>query len=350
MEQTKRKYRGIEDVYEAEAEIKRSADHPPQPSGGQNASGTLAVLPAAPDSYTSTSAQAHPRPTPGPVTPSRDFYKRPNSLERVAVSAGIFPGGTKNTYDVLYQRTRGAVVPVRSIQATKRQLMSWADVCNEKTIEAHLKHLCGVGLLKRTGSLGDNKGQYYEVFTPEELGLEEEDSTPPQPRPTPGPPPAQKLAPPQAQKLPPGGLGNPLENTGTYADDKTFLKTDEEIDDDEGFAPLARAAEEVMGKPALRESWRELAELLAVELKIAAGRTTVSSAPAFLTEHLRRRLWKKDKRQMTEEGKAELRPSLAGLDASKCPDCRGTGMWYPEGYEKGVARCRHEKLTAEEEK
>jgi hypothetical protein len=31
-------------------------------------------------------------------------------------------------------------------------------------------------------------------------------------------------------------------------------------------------------------------------------------------------------------------------DYSDCPDCHGTGMWYPEGYEKGVAKCRHEKL------
>ena len=32
-------------------------------------------------------------------------------------------------------------------------------------------------------------------------------------------------------------------------------------------------------------------------------------------------------------------------DYSKCPDCQGTGMWYPEGYDKGVAKCRHEKLS-----
>ena len=36
--------------------------------------------------------------------------------------------------------------------------------------------------------------------------------------------------------------------------------------------------------------------------------------------------------------------------SGQMPDCFGTGMWYPEGYEKGVARCQHEKLTAEEEK
>lgn len=32
------------------------------------------------------------------------------------------------------------------------------------------------------------------------------------------------------------------------------------------------------------------------------------------------------------------------FDASLCPDCKGTGMWYPEGYEKGAAKCRHERL------
>jgi hypothetical protein len=32
------------------------------------------------------------------------------------------------------------------------------------------------------------------------------------------------------------------------------------------------------------------------------------------------------------------------LDASKCPDCFGTGMYYPDGFDKGVARCTHERL------
>jgi hypothetical protein len=32
-------------------------------------------------------------------------------------------------------------------------------------------------------------------------------------------------------------------------------------------------------------------------------------------------------------------------DAPNCPDCFGTGMWYPEGFDKGVARCRHERLS-----
>ncbi len=31
-------------------------------------------------------------------------------------------------------------------------------------------------------------------------------------------------------------------------------------------------------------------------------------------------------------------------DYSDCPDCRGVGMWYPEGFEKGVAKCLHVKI------
>jgi hypothetical protein len=31
-------------------------------------------------------------------------------------------------------------------------------------------------------------------------------------------------------------------------------------------------------------------------------------------------------------------------DYSACPDCQGRGLWWPEGYERGVAKCKHEKL------
>jgi hypothetical protein len=31
-------------------------------------------------------------------------------------------------------------------------------------------------------------------------------------------------------------------------------------------------------------------------------------------------------------------------DYSDCPDCRGVGMWYPDGFDKGVAKCNHLKL------
>ena len=93
--------------------------------------------------------------------------------------------------------------------------------------------------------------------------------------------------------------------------------------------------------------WRELAEVLVVELRIAAGRTTVSNVPAFLAEYLRRRLWKVDKKRATGIAvELEQGSQLALSDEAKrtCPDCAGTNFWYPEGPDKGVAKCKHTKL------
>jgi hypothetical protein len=126
--------------------------------------------------------------------------------------------------------------------------------------------------------------------------------------------------------------------------------------DDEAYAlllsRLQQAVRDVTGRESTStdaERWGEFADLLITELKIAAGRTgSVSSVPAFLTEHLRRRLWKKEKRQLEEEV-AEHKASDPAIkvDASQCPDCFGTGMYYPEGFDKGVARCLHVKLPTE---
>lgn len=32
-------------------------------------------------------------------------------------------------------------------------------------------------------------------------------------------------------------------------------------------------------------------------------------------------------------------------DFSNCPDCEGRGYWWPEGFEKGVAKCKHKRLV-----
>jgi hypothetical protein len=125
--------------------------------------------------------------------------------------------------------------------------------------------------------------------------------------------------------------------------------------DDEAFAgfltEFKTVVRELTGKDpnrAERERYRELAQVLLTELRIAAGRTTVSSVPSFLAEHLRRRLWKMDKRQAQAEGK-ELpdQPRTTNIipEGQTCPDCNNTGWWYPNGTEKGVARCKHDRLT-----
>ncbi len=37
------------------------------------------------------------------------------------------------------------------------------------------------------------------------------------------------------------------------------------------------------------------------------------------------------------------------LDTSACPDCNGTGFYYPKGTEGGVAKCKHQRLRQESE-
>ena len=136
-------------------------------------------------------------------------------------------------------------------------------------------------------------------------------------------------------------------HSGAASSSNQYLRAD----DDEALAAfnsaLKQAAKQITGKepaPGEAERWKELADVLVTELKIAAGRTSVSSVPSFLAEHLRRRLFKKDRAQLASEEKSGQEPAV-NVDASKCPDCYGTGMWYPGGYEKGVARCCHEKLS-----
>jgi hypothetical protein len=263
---------------------------------------------------------------------------------------GHFPGTSYKLYNALYQRTRGAIVPVRTIQATKRELMEWSNIRSKNTIAVNLQILLANGWIHRTLEIGDHGGSVYEVLIPEELlNLTRPDPT--QPIPT------QQLGLDPTQQSGWDGLGKVVENEATYVEPKTFIKTKINTDDDEAFADFTAAvkkkAKEITGRePSKAEAarWAEVAEVLMTELKIAAGRTTISSVPAFLAEHLRRRLWKKEKRQLEAEA-AEQKASAPTrkVDASMCPNCFGTGMYYPNGFDKGVARCPHSKLLAESE-
>lgn len=288
---------------------------------------------------------AQSQPKPSPIAPERNFNKRANSLEHSALPSGHFPGASKKIYDALYVRTRGAVVPARTVQARHRELLAWSGVKDVKTIKTHLNKLREMGLVTWMTLKGEHEGSFYEVFLPEEANLDLAQSQP-------NPSPAQKTDLDLAQKTDWAGLPNLVDSQRLNSHDKTSFKTNtENNDDDEAFAEfnaaLKIAAREVTGRePSQAEAarWVELAEVLVTELKIAAGRTTVSSVPAFLAEHLRRRLWKKEKRQIDDERSKEQSSTAQKVDASKCPDCFGTGMWYPEGFEKGVARCEHKAL------
>jgi hypothetical protein len=308
-------------------------------------------IPQSIDPTTATSPSAEV-----PISPIRDYTKVPNSIRREAVPAGLFKGKSKQLYDQLYALTRGAVAPKRKVRISRPQLMKLAHIGARVTFDTNVNHLRSVGLVEVTVVTGEHEGNEYEVFIPEEL--EDITSIPSQTSQTSLTRYAQKLD--RLVRLETSQTRHTLsvENTEGYTGPKTSFKTNTEKFDDEAFAPLVaqfkEAARAITGKEpssAQAERWGELAELLVTELKIAAGRTgSVSNVPAFLTEHLRRRLWKKDRRQIEEEGKSAVggQEPAVQVDASKCPDCFGTGMWYPEGFEKGVARCRHEKLMPTE--
>ena len=237
------------------------------------------------------------------AAPERDFGRVANSITRDALPAGAFPGSSKKIYDVLYHRSRAAVTPVRSVRATRRELMTWTGIKNIKTINDHIKRLIDARLLIRTKLAGEHEGSIYEVLLPEEIDqYQTRTSTRPEPEGYHGgtrdvPDPNRKTDSDQYQNSVRVGSGNPVDSIDTSDEPKTSFKTSEQKLDDEVFADLVallkRATEEVTGKgitPADRERWREVGELLIAELKVSAARTAVSSAPAFLAEHLRRRL------------------------------------------------------------
>ena len=49
--------------------------------------------------------------------------------------------------------------------------------------------------------------------------------------------------------------------------------------------------------------------------------------------------------KMAPNKEKDLKENQKGIDAPLCPDCMGTGFYYPQGTAKGVARRPHAKLA-----
>jgi hypothetical protein len=253
-----------------------------------------------------------PAPAETPVSPVRDYTKVANSIRREAVPAGVFRGKSKQLYDALYGMTRGAVTPKRKVRISRPRLMKLAHIGARATFDTNVDHLRAVGLIAVTVLSGEHEGNEYEVFIPEELSMPSQTS---QSSLTSLTNHAQKVDRLVRLETSQTRHTSSVENTEGYDDPKTSFKTNTERDDDEAFATLVEklktASCEVSGKEPSKadaESWSEVAELLVTELKVAASRTTVTSAPAFLAEHLRRRLRKTDARQIEREvGEANSR-------------------------------------------
>jgi hypothetical protein len=287
------------------------------------------------------------------VAPERDFQRIPNSITRRAIPEGTFRGKSKQVWDYLWSVTRGGVVPVKSTRKSRREIKAGSGLGSMVTVDAALEHLDSVGLIAVRPAVGSLSGNEYEVFTPEEAytSISSSTSTPSTTRIT------QKVDELDVLESSSTSTTQHVENSAGYGPPNTSFKTKDINTDDEAFAEFAAAvrktAKELTGKESTKAEaarWAEVAEVLMTELRIAAGRTTISSVPAFLAEHLRRRLWKKEKRQIEAEAAVQKASAPAGkADAAKCPDCFGTGMYYPEGFDKGVARCTHSKLIAKSE-
>ena len=240
-----------------------------------------------------------------PISPARDYTKVANSIRREAVPAGLFKGKSKQLYDALYGLSRGAIVPKRKIRISRPRLMKLAHIGARATFDANVEHLRLVGLLAVMVVAGEHEGNEYEVFIPEELSMPSQTSQTTMTSLTSH---AQKLDRLVRLETSQTRHTSSVENTDTYGEPKTSFKTNTERTDDEAFAALVEklrtASREVSGREPSKddaERWAEVAELLVTELKVAASRTTVTSAPAFLAEHLRRRLRKADARQIERE-------------------------------------------------
>ena len=247
-------------------------------------------------------------------------------------------------------------MPAKSAQITRGEIMSGSHIGSTHTLRDNLQHLRSVGLVSWSEKAGEQTGNIYSIFLPDEANLPFDlngnpvQMNSPEQLNCPDHSGQNLPRPPRAESAL-GAQGSTAVNAATSGDPKTSFKTKEENLDDEAAPPKLRALEkELTGKNSgTTAQWDELFDVLGAELRIAAGRTTISSVPAFMAEHLRRRLWKIDKKQAAREGKElpDQTTSVVQANPVDCPDCNGSGWWYPNGTEKGVAKCKHSNLKKE---
>jgi len=314
-------FRDLRTVDKAKQEPADSATSTPSISS----SPSISSISSTPTPSTNSKAAKKPRvekPNPASsVAPERDFQRIPNSVTRRALPEGTFRGKSKQVWDYLWSVSRGAVTPVRSVRKSRREIKTGSGLGSMVTVDAALEHLRSVGLIKISPAIGSLIGNEYEVFTPEETytSISSTTSTSSATSPT------QNLV---HLDIPESSISSTTqitEKAEAYRPPNTFFKTN--TDDDEYthtaraiFEPLAEAARVcVRGDLNLsnqeQERWRELGQLLADELRNAAGRTeAVSSAPSFLAAHLRRRLSPQSK--LTGAEAADQKKHVEGSQAN----------------------------------
>lgn len=224
------------------------------------------------------------------ISPTKNYQKVPNSVTQ---NLDLFKGKSKQVWDFIWLKTRAAVNASRSVRLSRAEIKHGAALGSFVTVDAAIEHLTNIGLLKVNKVIGSLKGNEYEIFSPDEIDLTSTSISSISSKTSL----AQKvdiLAHPESSI---SSRTQSVENKDTSEAANTSFK-DIKNNDDEPFGgfieKMSEAFEKVSGKRPRKSDkakLNELAELLIMELEIAAARTgSVSNVPAFLTEHLRRRL------------------------------------------------------------
>ncbi len=255
-----------------------------------------------------------------PIAPVKNFQKVSNSIAKQAIPGGVFKSGkSKELYDVLYSLTRGAFNPARTVRISKPKLQKLAGIGAPQTLSQGLMHLQLVGLVKIVSEApgGKHEGHEYEVFLYEETLTGVTPLTP-----VSGVRNLPHLLPLESN---PGYTSLTVENKAISENAKTSsLKTNTKNDDEaaafsELNKKLAAAVKKITGKNVSEKEagkWSDLADLLILELEVAAKRTgVVSSVPAFLTEVLRRQFFAARQRPSGKTSK-EVRKDTVGKPES----------------------------------
>jgi hypothetical protein len=215
----------------------------------------------------------------------------------VAVPSGLFTGGkSKQLYDCLYSLTRGALVPSRTVRISRPKLMKKARIGARVTFDANVERLAAAGLIEVRRIAGEHEGNEYTVFLPEEITVATHTSLTSQTSMS-----SHAQNPDILVGLDSSQTRHTLndDNADTSVEPKTSFKTKINTDDEavalsDHNSIFIKAARKLTGRTpraSEREQWAELARTLVEELNDAAARAeSVSSVPAFLTAHLRRKL------------------------------------------------------------
>ena len=256
------------------------------------------------------------------TSPSKNFTKTPNSTVRRAIPEKYFRGLSKHTYDVLWLQTRGAVTPKRTVQLTKEDLVKMTGLSKD-AVKLHIKYLKESGLIKSYPAIGSRAGWEYEILTIEEI----EDSVSVSKS-------KEVSVSKRDENLHLPSDENLLTLTSSYLNEnkevtlhpKTSLKTIISNDDERrshaflGFIEkFDKISEKLTGKRVSKgeaEKWTSLADLLILELEVAARRTEgVSSVPAFLTEVLRRQFFNnREKKEKVNSSDKSFKKDTVGKD------------------------------------